>query len=90
MQPGSNSGRSSQTRHGLEVGFSKPYQLAHLSWVFRCTKLQAGSQFLQDELQQAHAKKTLAPTQARFAIMANDSAQYARLAHPLSQKNFTC
>jgi hypothetical protein len=42
--------------------------------------LQAGSQFLQDELQQ-RMQKTLAPTQTRLQSLANDSAQYARLAH---------
>jgi hypothetical protein len=42
--------------------------------------LQAGSQFLQDELQQ-RMQKTLAPTQTRLQSLANDSAQYARLTH---------
>lgn len=42
--------------------------------------LQAGSQFLQDELHQ-RMQQTLAPTQTRLQPLAHDSALYARLAH---------
>lgn len=42
--------------------------------------LRAGSQFLQDELQQ-RMQQTLAPTQTRLRSLAHDSALYARLAH---------
>lgn len=42
--------------------------------------LQAGSQFLQDELQH-RMQQTLAPTQTRLQSLAHDSALYARLAH---------
>lgn len=50
--------------------------------------LQAGSQFLQNELQQ-RMQQTLAPTQTRLQSLAHDCALYARLAHHSARRIHT-